>query len=350
MTTYYVRVTGGSNGNAGTSFGAAWATVQHGLDTVTAGDQLRICADGVHSTSSEIDLDASSGTSAAPIEIVGANATGTIDGTRATIQASSSMTNLMDVAGGCDYTRWRHLNFDANSNAAIGWKANSGSNYHTLYDCRVYDTSTSNGVYLLGGITTLASCEIYGCDRGVRGANAYNVALVNCSIHDNTTDGVYANNNSWFMAGCVVYDNGGDGWELSKYDRHVIINNVFHGNGGDGIGASATGGEPAAIIAGNIFAANGAYGVSFGSARPPLWMDYNHFDSNTSGETDLGSTPGDYNTSGDPLFVSTTDGSEDFTIKRTSPAYRAGMTIAGLSAWYGHIGAVVPMQRGILEG
>ncbi len=43
MTTYYVS-TSGSNGNAGTSTGAAWATVQYAVNTASSGDTIRILA------------------------------------------------------------------------------------------------------------------------------------------------------------------------------------------------------------------------------------------------------------------------------------------------------------------
>src|SRR5688572_1110896 len=43
LATYYVA-TGGSNASAGTSTGAAWATLQHAADRVVAGDTVIVAA------------------------------------------------------------------------------------------------------------------------------------------------------------------------------------------------------------------------------------------------------------------------------------------------------------------
>ncbi len=41
--TYYVRSSGGSDGNAGTSFGAGWATIQYAADNASsAGDVVLV--------------------------------------------------------------------------------------------------------------------------------------------------------------------------------------------------------------------------------------------------------------------------------------------------------------------
>lgn len=49
MATYYVRSSGGSDGNAGTFFGAACATIQYAADNASAaGDVVLVCADGTH--------------------------------------------------------------------------------------------------------------------------------------------------------------------------------------------------------------------------------------------------------------------------------------------------------------
>lgn len=59
MTTYYVRATG-SDGAAGTSPGAAWATVTHAISTVTAGDTVYIGA-GFYSGALTLATSGSSG-------------------------------------------------------------------------------------------------------------------------------------------------------------------------------------------------------------------------------------------------------------------------------------------------
>ena len=48
MADYYVRSTGGSNGNAGTSFAAGWATIAHAITNTIGGDRVFVCADNAN--------------------------------------------------------------------------------------------------------------------------------------------------------------------------------------------------------------------------------------------------------------------------------------------------------------
>lgn len=90
MTTYYVRSSGGNDANDGLSFANAFATIQKAADTATAGDDVRICADGIHVQTATIDLDTNSGTGENPIVFTGANATtGADDGTVAAVNRTS---------------------------------------------------------------------------------------------------------------------------------------------------------------------------------------------------------------------------------------------------------------------
>lgn len=57
MTTYYVS-TSGNNGNSGTSTGAAWATIQYAVNTIAAGDVIRVLS----GTYTEVVVISSSGT------------------------------------------------------------------------------------------------------------------------------------------------------------------------------------------------------------------------------------------------------------------------------------------------
>jgi Tfp pilus assembly major pilin PilA len=52
-TTYYVDPSGGNDGNAGTSFAAAWATTQHAADTAVAGDVVRLCQTATETTAAD---------------------------------------------------------------------------------------------------------------------------------------------------------------------------------------------------------------------------------------------------------------------------------------------------------
>jgi hypothetical protein len=90
-------------------------------------------------------------------------------------------------------------------------------------------------------------------------------------------------------------------------------------------------------VAGNTFVANGGYGYNQSlTSQYPVVQVYNHHFGNTSGggypsDADLGAD----SITGDPLFTSTTDGSEDFTPAAGSPlvgASFAGQVIGARSA------------------
>jgi len=55
-----------------------------------------------------------------------------------------------------------------------------------------------------------------------------------------------------------------------------------------------------------------------------------NFYNNTSGATDLAATPGTGHTTSDPLFVSLTDGSEDYDTQASSPLRNAGISVTEL--------------------
>lgn len=93
MANRYVRTTGGSDANGGTSVADGWATVQFAVDNISTGDTLYLCVMGGGETftpSAAIDVDAFSTVNSAATTLVGANSSGTIDGTVAEIDATST--------------------------------------------------------------------------------------------------------------------------------------------------------------------------------------------------------------------------------------------------------------------
>jgi len=137
----------------------------------------------------------------------------------------------------------------------------------------------------------------------------------------------------------LIYDNGGLGVELGRqFYFSSVLNNTIYGNTGSGIGDSnaftLTSTPNTGRIFGNTVVSNGGYGIEDnrgGGVRG--YIDYNHFHNNTSGETDFsGGTPGDNNQSGDPLFTSVTDGSEDFTPTSGSPLIRTNLNDGNIGA------------------
>jgi hypothetical protein len=351
MATYYVRQAGGSDANAGTSFALGWATLQKAFDTAVAGDLVLVCADGTHAPTVYIDVDTNSGTVGSPIIFRGASAVGADDGTTATI-TGASVTGALALAYFYTVTGERHYEFE-NLRFTAG-KANTlelqgNQQAISFRNCRI-DTATGDGIRMDNSTAQ--------------------VILRGCSIDNNTEEGVGQSTNSRgniVAIGCAFHHNGGSGIDVGGANANVIdactfYRNTLHGiktdggfsfignstfylNSQDGINTTV------AIQSGgnNIFASNGSHGVDHGGTqrtRRFFWTN-NLYHNNTSGNVDINSgvvTNSDYNaiTGSDPLFVSTTNNSEDFALQSSSPAKAAGfpgaMYISGTG--YRDIGAL----------
>jgi hypothetical protein len=336
MATYFVRPTNGSDAADGLSFANAFQTSQKAFDTAAvAGDIIRLCPEATETTSVTVDVDTNTGSVVTPIVVEPGNTT---DGGRDisltyTLQASASITGLLQFAGTQDFYKIYNLILDANANAANPLFNNAdGSGSNHFIDCRMTG-GTGVGVNVRGTEPWhFINCEVDNNDgvghdspaagRGVR-------RIFGGSVHDNGGDALNVEDNAWMLIGCEVYDNGGSGIEYtsaSGVDMR-IIGNTFFGNTDDGITFRNAGNSNLMTVYNNTFVSNGGFGVNFnGSGEPDmaLYMDFNHTHNNTSGASDI-TLPGDNNQTGDPLFTSTTDGSEDFIPTSASPLNRNGL-------------------------
>ena len=336
MTTYYVRPTNGSDVAAGTSFATAFKTTQKAADTAIASDEVRLCAEATETVSAKVDMDTNSGGLGTQIDFVGASSVdGSDDGSIYTIQASASITGILDF-NYVGYTRWRNVNFDGNSNADSCILNNEdGSPYNVFIDCKMFDSITDAGIFIRGTSPWyFERCEVYGnvkgfdCGATSRGASRW----MGCSIHDNSGNGVEANSRC-DMSNCLVYDNGAAGLDIVWNAPHgVIVNCVFFGNSSNGI--HATNGSSNTIYHNNVFMNNGLYGIDFDAVFRFIMMSNNLSYGNSSGHTDIngGVLPGLNNQTTDPLFTSIVDGSEDFTPLAGSPLIANGLLGSDIGA------------------
>ena len=341
MTDYFVRSSGGSDANDGLTFANGFATIQAGIDAVSAaGDRVLICADGNHTPTAAIDVDnTTAGTQASPIEVVGANATGTIDGTRPTIIGTSlpASTDMFLLSSGVttDYWYWKDLILDGDDQGQNGFfEDDYGAINWIFLRCR-FTQFTTNGVrFDQGGFANFYQCEFdnngnAGCGPANEGAAVRmgSCNWIGCSFHDNTDEGMRVHDRGICIAHCEFYDNGGDGLYLNSQATRttIILNNVMHGNGGNGLhlGSNSTTTEGDPIIMGNAFTNNTGDGVEWIASSGPELADYNHFDGNGTARDNF--PTGDNDTSGDPLYTSETNGSEDFTPTSGSPLIDAGI-------------------------
>ena len=343
MAVYYVRASGGSDGNDGLSFANGWATIQYGLSTITVGSTLLICADGVHTPASTLTFNNTASTITNPFIIKGASALGVDDGTMATISGSTlpAGNDLLDFSVSEFYVL---KNIRATASKRHG--VNVGSVFQgtlELVNCRI-DNSVEVGINILSAYTT-KSVKIISCEIDNNGTSGvYNqgnsdrsfTALINCSVHNNTSHGVrvHSTNTSSLVIGNRIYRNTGSGIYIGGSSTgYTIMNNIFFANNSRGLELSnaTIGGFD---IFNNIFRSNGSYGVyipSFNVGQIFLF-DYNCSHNNTSGHINVngGVLPGSSNVLSDPLFTNETIGSEDFSLQTGSPCLNVGYGYNGV--------------------
>lgn len=329
MTTYYVRASGGDDGNDGLSFANGWATIQHAFDTAVAGDQVRICNDGTHSPTAQVDIDTNSGSSTSGyIHFIGASATGTLDGSIATISGASlpASTDLLDSGtSSIQYICLENLRLTNGTKIGVNLYGSS-QDYWKFVNVRI-DNMDDAGLRYDSDYIRCYGCEFdNNAGSGFVGSTKSGHIFVGCSSHDNSEHGfnIKGNYNQFF--GCLAYDNVGSGFYCLKYAHQTLINCVADRNDDDGIEFDDTVSSNGDIdILNCILRANGGYGIRFGNfAHESGVVDYNCYYNNTSGACDV-TTPGNANITSDPQFTSVTDGSEDYSLQSGSPCRGVGL-------------------------
>lgn len=341
MTDYYVDPVSGSNGNAGTSTGAAWATLQFAADTAVAGDEVFLMSTGTESTATQIDFDTNAGTRTNPIKFTGANGSGVrLTSGHYTVQASASMTNLIAPTTASNFVRFNGVDFDGNSNVTgncvDGGVTNEGIGWHILR-CMAHSAG-GDGINFRGSVSP-------------------QVIVADCDVFDNGGNGIAPLNGAtsrwgdFAITGNRVYNNGGQGIGNFNAQTLWILANVVYGNTGDGIGNIAgTSGSPVGAIAQNILFDNGGDGIDisalenhlavfnnimrsnagYGLRQPATtqgyigFVDYNCYHNNTLGNSDA-TLPGDFDVLANPLFTNEGAGTENFLLAPGSPCHLAGV-------------------------
>lgn len=342
MATYYVRSAGGNDVNDGLSFANGWATIQKAADTATGGDLALICADGTHLPTAVVDFDTNAGALATPVIFRGASATGDDDGTVATIGGASlgAGADLININIANLHLQFHGLRFTGGKDDNI--ICGTDSYYMTFMNCRI-DTATDDGVYNVssGGIWRFIRCQIDsngGQGLAINSASRGLFNLFDCVVNDNTTIGAEIGGGVVVLRTMFI-DNGTDGLVLNAASPINIDSCIFFNNTSDGIYAAAA---PSRMqyITNCIFRLNGGYGLNTNTG------DVDHYylanccwNTNTLGNVDIngGTVWGTGHVTGDPLFVSEVDGSENMALQYGSSCKAAGTLGAAVYGGTGYL-------------
>lgn len=344
MATYYVDGAAGNDSNAGTSTGAAWATIGHALATISGGDLVYVKASAIYSISSGLTF--STGTAGTLTRLIGYTTTPG-DGGQATIQATAVIVALTMSGYDC---RAENLVIDGNGLATQGI-AITGANANVVVNCTVKNCTTYG--CLLDGTydgPSLVGVEVTGCSgtAAVYVMGAVGSQIAGCKIHGNTCTGIETTVNDVSILDCLIYGNTGSSsmgiyFVIDGSAGGLVWRNTIHGNGSDGIYVTNSFGNWRVNgIRNNILTSNGGYGINAPSLSSPTLdaaTDYNWFGSgslaNTSGARSSNLQAGPHDLSGDPQYINASSG--NFTPQNSA------VQAAFPSGW---IGAVQPASSG----
>jgi len=351
---------GGTNPSDVTSSDGPFASIPHAFNTgntgntsLLGGDEIRVCGTFLFtSATGGVEADTNlSGSYGSLTKIVGCNSRGVEDGTVAVIKAdgSTKFSPLFKISG-AQYCVAR--NFDIDGDGSSAKTATNGVDSRTVGSSgwdwidSSFHGMGSDGVYLRGQFWRFTRCHFYdnGGDGFTINGSSDKGTFFDCRSFDNGGNGFEHGRGAAFHY-CSSYNNGGDGYRVASgaADDHVYSNCLAFDNGGDGFYSQANDAfwDDQCIV--NCTSTNnGGYGYSFRLATHTtaeqlhinMAIGFCHSHGNTLGHTNLPETFGvdfmdfagldDTFITGDPLFTSTSLGSEDFTPQAGSPLIGAG--------------------------
>ncbi len=329
---------GGTNPSDVTSSNGPFATIAQGETSSSAfGSEVRICADATYTLTAAVVWDFNASHTSGMQTCSGANSRGIVDGTRPTINFSgTAATHVFNVSG--SYHLLQHLNIDATSTNYPVWDTGANNRY---YKCRFRTSNAlSNSVGLYAdanyGPVYVVDCEVTSDSSPGTTADGFYchdpyMIYSGCSAHDMPDIG-FNIQTSWMCVAekCLSYKNTNHGFNApdANYKGLQISGCTSHGNGGSGAHSDACVNDNRLWVTNSILANNSSYGVHRNTSannkfESPGWR-------NLFWQNSLGPTPGpienieyDY-VQGDPKFVNTGAGTEDYALQSDSAAKDAG--------------------------
>lgn len=214
MADYYVRSTGGSDGNTGLSFAQGWATLAYAVTNSSNWDTIYLCS----TESSPFTLTATQ-TVANPREFIGCDLTdgSAYNGTgQAHIRADASITSLIEDTY-TDTTLWVDVVFNASNNASNAFYFSYATNkVDVVFQHCDFKNSNSMGMKIEGNTT----------HSTFSGAG---ISFFKCNFYDNTNNAVYTYSGTNFVApllfnDCAFYGNGASNLRLYASTFVQIMN------------------------------------------------------------------------------------------------------------------------------
>lgn len=356
MATKYVRhdADGSGDGTTTASTGAtgAWTFAQMLAATPAAGDEIRIMATGTYSRSAAGSINYANGTAAANIKITGANASGTVDGTRPTIQASAGGITLLQINSSHIYLDY--LIVDGNSQASVHG-IDLAANYTRCRRSKAMGT-TLTGLRLNAANNCYAEqIEVTGCSglAGIELAGAGSRARF-CYSHDNTIHGFRSNGASGSFEFCISESNSGAGTDGFNNNSvgYGATNCIAYNNGRDGFNLDGNAGF-GTYLTNCIAYGNASEGFGSDGVKSGAFLLNCAGGNNTSGNyngTNLVNVESLQALTGDPF---TNAAAGDFSLNNTASAGAAcraagfpGAYPAGLTTGYLDIGAAQHQDAG----
>jgi len=325
MTTYYVDVTTGNDGDDGLSEVNAWQTLHHAADQVAAGDLVHVkgsadyvVEDGANDCVMLVDT---AGTAVAPIVIRGYT-TNPGDGGTVTINAgTNALASAVITSIGAE-VNWKFENIRFTGGGGDGFDANGVTDSSiTFENCR-FDNNTGWG-FQGNDKHIFFKCQADNNTAGGIDADSY-CHIIACKIFSNSGIGVVTAG-SGSVCGNLLYENGGNIYIFVTTAGTLVTGNTIDGDNQAGsIGIkqdiAAANGQGFAIINNIIFDCD--TGVrDDGNTLLHIW-DYNLFYSCNTDYDQVTAGANDVTGTSDPF---TDSGANDYTLKSGSEALNKGL-------------------------
>jgi hypothetical protein len=329
MTLRYVVHDGPQGSGDGSSVANGMALQTALTATNTAGDEVRICATGTYTVAAAMTL-GGSGTVASPILITGANASGTVDGTRPTLDRGGNNGFSSTV----NYYVVRHIDFTSNTGNARNVIA-AAVKYWVIENCSETSLGTGGGFITAGVSLIVRNCTASGKSGSAMIANITGV-LENVTVNGAGIgfDAGSSIRKAVVFKNCVAYDCGVGFSTSATSSAGVTLDNCLAYECTSGLVFSttaATNDDSSSLITNSTFAdctngvltddsfravlfencifANNTTGINNATAfqgAPDYFLTRCAFHNNST-DIAIGSVPSDCETAADPAFVDDTN-------------------------------------------